>query len=309
MAPLLFQLKYFQPPEGTAGLPFKEAEIAEPRMDGGWQLTPARLSSLLGGLSGENYLQRLQPQLRNLKELGPQQQADANKAIREFAGSRKLEDVQRAFLYELAAQTAPAAVSLQVEEDYMLPANAFRNKNGKYEDNNNNCRHYGFKLYYHVLEQALDPDLVKGLGRKIHGRPKRFDWQSSGLQNPSSRKWDTWSPARQELCWTGRPVFIAYSFDANDVEGILEALQPGDLIGVDHNVRPHRLKNGKKAYRPHVGVYAGDGQVISIGQPLYRDDLKEFVRRARTVKVYKLARRELQPPDTSHLLPDEQGRE
>jgi hypothetical protein len=58
-----------------------------------------------------------------------------------------------------------------------------------------------------------------------------------------------------------------------------------------------------------VGVYIGDGQVVSIGQPLYRDDLKEFVRRAHKVKVYKLARRDLQPPDTSHLLPDEQAGE
>ncbi|VVB57397.1 Lecithin retinol acyltransferase [uncultured archaeon] len=267
-----------------------------PAPAGAETLTSARLTQLLAGLNDANYQVRLLPELENLTRLDLKKQAEANALINNWAKTHKLDENQRKFLYELAAATAPAAAALQADKDYLLTADGFRKQNGPYREKSNNCRHYGFKLYYQGLGPLLEPGLSKTLGKKIYGRPSGFDWQSSGIKRYPARDWDRMSQDQKDAKLAGRPTFVYYTYDSKDLDAILKTLKPGDLIGVDRNPRTQNA---------HVGIYVGDGQIIHIGRPLYRDDLKDFVRRAHTVTVYKLVRRNMEKPDLSMLMSGE----
>jgi len=249
------------------------------------------LGGLVTSLTSQNYLASLNSEFLQSHIYSIEQKAQYCELISKYASGHKLSELERQFLFELASAFAPSRAALGAQEDYALPSAQFRTKNGGYQFNWNNCRHYTFKKYYPSLEHLIDPAHGK-MGRNIYGRPSNFDYKGSDhkITRVPYSDWKSYSLEKKEACLRGRPVYVMFVFPKKDIKKALEFLEPGDLVGVERNPR---------TTNPHVGICGPDKNIIHIGRPLYRDSLADFAKRSGSIIIYKLATRDLRPPDLS----------
>ncbi|PIT84366.1 hypothetical protein COU37_03795 [Candidatus Micrarchaeota archaeon CG10_big_fil_rev_8_21_14_0_10_45_29] len=241
------------------------------------------LSAYLSALKEENYLSLAQDAIKFLSSRTLEQRAEAAKIIIQYAKENKPTGLQKKFLYELALAVAPAHAAIWAQKDFQMDKSVFRKKNGAYKSSTNNCRHYCFKLYYQILQDVLENESLSS--KKIHGRPKNFDWKGHNcrIRRMPPQEWDSLDGKDKERYFEGNLAFVAYVFSAKEIDKIKQFIEPGDLVGVDRNPRTSNA---------HVGICSPDKDIIHIGRPLYKDTVEKLTSKATTVVIYRAASRE-----------------
>jgi len=254
------------------------------------------LASYISQVKEENYLSLLSFEIKFLSSLSLEQRAEAAEVIMQYAKENKPQGLHKKFLFELASVVAPAYAALRAQKDYEMNKSSFRQKNGAYSSGSNNCRHYCFKLYYQALQNVLENESISN--KKIHGRPKNFDWKGENcrIRRMPPQEWDALDGKDKEGYFEGNAAFVAYVFSAKDVEKIKKFIEPGDLIGVDHNPipNPNAQTEAERKGLPHVGICTPDKSIVHIRKPLEKHSMEKFTSRASTVVIYRLASREQQ---------------
>ena len=254
----------------------------------------AVLGSTLRNLSEENHAATRRKFIDIIRTLSDEQKAEfcdnlhlVNSSF-PAKGPLSRSPLQQTFLYELACETAGSWAVRQAREDLKLGQGEFHQKTkyGPYDPNTNNCVQYVLRLYYLALRPFFSDELGALLDSKMYyGRPAKFVFghsDSSPVLDTPSASWASNNDAKKKRALGGDQVaFTSRTFSSKDIAGLSKYLQTGDMVSVD--VSPH---TGNR----HAGIYDGKGNVINIGRPLYKDTLKAYVRKARTVTVQRLVK-------------------